>query len=158
MWILQFSFTKFCVTEFRFSRFIYVTFNVRPGSLTGQVSGNVSLCVKLSVSKRIILVGDSTTFHIIPSIVNNLLCCSSQGSGLEVPPLDKVIILGVPGTPSVASSNGVTVTELFYDDDNHTLSLSGLNCRLEHDFTIHWMWWIWLTKIDLESYSCIRSL
>ena len=37
-------------------------------------------------------------------------------------------------TLSVASINGVAVTELFYDDDNHTLSLSGLNCRLEHEF------------------------
>ena len=79
--------------------------------------------------KGITLVGDTW----------NLLCCFSQGSGLEVPPLDKVTILGVPDTPSVASINGVAVTELCYDDDNHTLSLSGLNCRLEHDFAIHWM-------------------
>ena len=73
------------------------------------------------LSKRIILVGDTW----------NLLCSFSQGSGLEVPPLDEVIILGVADAPSVASINGVTVTELFYDDDNHTLSLSRLDCRLE---------------------------
>ena len=91
-----------------------------------------------SASRRISLVGDSTTFHVIPSI-SNLLCCFSQGNGLEVPPLDKVTILGVPDTPSVASINGVAVTELFYDDANHTLSLSGLNCRLKHDFSINWM-------------------
>ena len=71
--------------------------------------------------------------------MNNLLCCFSQGSGLEVPPLDKVTILGVLDTPSVASINGVAVTELFYDDDYHTLSLSGLNCRLKDEFNIHWM-------------------
>ena len=71
--------------------------------------------------------------------MNNLLCCFSQGSGLKVPKLDKVTILGVLDTPSVASINGVAVTELFYDDDNHTLSLSGLNCRLEDEFNIHWM-------------------
>ena len=70
--------------------------------------------------KGIILVGDTW----------NLLCCFSQGSGLEVPPLDKVTILGVPDTPSVASINVVAVTELCCYDDNHTLSLSGLNCRL----------------------------
>ena len=91
------------------------------------MSGNVSHCLLLS--KGIILVDDTW----------NLLCCFSQGSGLEVPPLDKVTIVGVPDTLDVASINGVAVTELFYDDDNHTLSLSGLNCRLEHDITIHWM-------------------
>ena len=64
------------------------------------MSGNVSHCVLLSVSERIILVGDTW----------NLLCCFSQGSGLEVPPLDKVTILGVLDAPSVASINGAAVT------------------------------------------------
>ena len=64
-------FSQFCVTEFKFSihyRFIYVTFNIRLVSLKGQVSGNVSRCVLLSVSKGIVSVGDTW----------NLLCCFSQ--------------------------------------------------------------------------------
>ena len=85
------------------------------------MSGNVSHCVL--ISKGIILVGDT----------GNLLCCFSQGNSLEFLPLDKVTILGVPDTPNVASINGVPLlshAELFrYDDDNHTLSLSGLNCK-----------------------------
>ena len=102
MWIFESS-SFVSLNSYIHCRFIYVAFNVRPGSLTGQVSGNVSHC-GISVSKRIISVGD----------IWNLLCCFSKGNSLEVPPLDKMTILGVPDTPSVASFNGVAVTELCY--------------------------------------------
>ena len=62
-----------------------------------------------------------------------------QGYASNLPPLDRVTILGVPSQPSSVAVNGETTTMLSYDATAQSLLVGpGLKIPMSQQFTLTW--------------------
>ena len=58
--------------------------------------------------------------------------------GYSSPPMDKVTILGVEGSPTAAQLNGQPITNFIFDAESKVLTLDDLNASMGASFTITW--------------------
>ena len=56
-----------------------------------------------------------------------------------IPPLHTVTVLGVTGSPSKATLNGATISDVSFDSNKHILTMTGFNTGLGSALSIKWM-------------------